>query len=329
MKVAMFDVHRFDQKVFTPIAEKLEVQFDYFETRLTQVTASLAKQYRVLCCFVNDTLDENVLTELASGKVELIALRCAGFNNVDIESANRLGIKVVRVPKYSPFSVAEHAVALTLCLFRKIHKSYNRVRDHNFSLDGLVGSEIHGKTVGVVGTGKIGSAFVKIMNGFGCKILAFDNFEQAELVEKYNCSFVGLEELLSKSDIVSLHLPLTSSTNHILNAETMMHLKKGVTLINTGRGGLVDTCALLKKLEDGAVGAAGLDVYEDESRFFFQDLSESIISDDCLVRLLSFPNVILTSHQAFLTHEALSNIANTTIQNIKDFEASRILKNQI
>ncbi len=329
MKIAMFDVHRFDQKVFTPIAESFGVHFDYFETRLNMETVKLTKGYKVLCCFVNDNLDENVLAELAGGSVELIALRCAGFDNVDVECANRLGIKVVRVPKYSPYSVAEHAVALILCLLRKIHKSYNRVRDHNFSLEGLVGREIHGKTVGVVGTGKIGSTFVKIMNGFGCKILAFDLFKDPTLVEKYECSYVGLDELLNKADIVSLHLPLTSVTKHILNEKTMSNLKGGVTLINTGRGGLIDTCALLRKLESGTIGAAGLDVYEDESRFFFQDLSESIISDDCLVRLLSFPNVIMTSHQAFLTHEALSNIANTTIENIKDFEVGRPLKNQI
>lgn len=329
MKIAMFDVHRFDQKVFTPIAESFGVHFDYFETRLNMETVKLTKGYKVLCCFVNDNLDENVLAELAGGSVELIALRCAGFNNVDVECANRLGIKVVRVPKYSPYSVAEHAVALILCLLRKIHKSYNRVRDHNFSLEGLVGREIHGKTVGVVGTGKIGSTFVKIMNGFGCKILAFDLFKDPTLVEKYKCRYVGLDELLNKADIVSLHLPLTSVTKHILYEKTMSNLKGGVTLINTGRGGLIDTCALLRKLESGTIGAAGLDVYEDESRFFFQDLSESIISDDCLVRLLSFPNVIMTSHQAFLTHEALSNIANTTIENIKDFEVGRPLKNQI
>lgn len=329
MKVGMFSVHRFDQDAFEPISKDFKLDIDYYEARLSIETVKLAQDYEVICCFVNDDLNESVVEELAQGNVKLIALRCAGYNNVDVEKTKTLGMSVVRVPKYSPYSVAEHAVGLTLCLSRKLHRAYNRVREHNFSLDGLVGNELHNKTVGVVGTGKIGRAFTKIMSGFGCKVVAFDKKRNQEIQDLYGLKYVELNKLLKTSDIISLHLPLNSSTHHIIGPNEFKDMKKNSIIVNTGRGGLINSCALLNALESGEIGAAGLDVYEDEASYFFEDLSDSIIHDACLSRLLTFPNVIMTSHQAFLTHEALGNIARTTLESINDYRLGNKLKNLV
>jgi D-lactate dehydrogenase len=329
MKVAFFDTHGFEQSVFANENRDFGHEITHFEVRLGEQTASLALGFPAICAFVNDRLGASVLEKLAESGTRLVALRCAGFNNVDLEAADRLGIRIVRVPEYSPHAVAEHAVALILSLDRKIHRAHARVREGNFSLEGLVGFDLHGKTVGVVGTGRIGAVFSKIMLGFGCRVLAYDRAESPELAGLAGLRYVDLPELFRESQIISLHVPLTPSTRHLIDGSAIERMRPGVMIINTGRGALIDTPALVHGLKSGKIGAAGLDVYEEEEGVFFEDLSGQVLQDDTLARLLTFPNVLMTSHQAFLTTEALSNIATTTLRNISDFEAGRPLDHEV
>ncbi|MGE3975862.1 MAG: 2-hydroxyacid dehydrogenase [Bdellovibrionales bacterium] len=328
MKIAFFDTHGFERAIFQKANESSQNEITFFETRLTEQTANLASGYPCVCAFVNDRLDKKTLQSLAGGGARLIALRSAGFNHVDLDSAQTLGLRIVRVPEYSPHAVAEHAVALILSLNRKIHRAYNRVREGNFSLDGLVGFDLYKKTVGVIGTGRIGFVMAKILSGFGCNVIAHDFVQSPKLVAM-GVRYVTIDELLQKSDIISLHVPLTPQTRYLINERALALTKSGVMLINTGRGALIDTRALIKSLKSGHVGYAGLDVYEEEEGLFFENLSEQILQDDKLARLLTFPNVILTSHQAFLTEEALGNIAQVTLQNISEFESGKNLKNEV
>lgn len=319
MKIAVFDTHRYDREALEHANGAFHYTFSFFDVRLKPETAALAQGHDVVCAFVNDQLTRSVLEALKQYGVRLIALRCAGFNNVDLKAAKELGLPVVRVPEYSPYAVAEHAVALLLTLNRKIHKAHNRVREGNFSLDGLVGFDLKGKTVGIVGTGKIGKVFTQIMKGFGCRLLAFDVRQDEALVKETGVEYVAMERVFAESDVISLHVPLIPQTYHLVNEAALALMKPGVVLINTSRGALVDASALIKALKQGRIGAAGLDVYEEEAGVFFQDLSGHVLQDDVLARLLTFPNVIITSHQAFLTKEALGNIAETTLGNVKGF----------
>jgi len=329
MKVAVFDTHRFDRAALEQANREFHHELHFFEPRLTRETALLASGFGAVCSFVNDRLDGDALHVLHEGGVRLIALRSAGFNHVDLDAAGRLGLTVVRVPEYSPYAVAEHAAALILTLNRRTHRAYNRVREANFSLDGLVGFDLHGKTVGVVGTGRIGAVMLGIMQGFGCRLLAYDVREDATLAGDTGARYVALPELFSQSDIVSLHVPLTPDTRHLIDANALAAMKRGVVLINTGRGALIDTQALVAALKTGHVGAAGLDVYEEEEGVFFKDLSDQVLQDDVLARLLTFPNTLITSHQGFLTHEALANIASTTLANIRAFERGETLVHEV
>ncbi len=329
MKVAVFDTHHFEKDALTKANELFHHELSFFEPRLTHQTAMVAHGFSCVCCFVNDELDAQTLCTLQCHGVKLVALRSAGYNNVDLQEAEKLGIRIVRVPAYSPHAVAEHAVGLLLALNRKIYRAYNRVRDLNFSLDGLVGFDLHEKTVGVIGTGKIGATFSRIMRGFGCNVLAYDVKREDRLERERIVEYVELPELLGRSDIVSLHVPLLPETKHLIDASALKKMKEGVYLINTGRGALIDSRALIESLKSGHVGAAGLDVSEEEEGIFFQDLSDQVLKDDVLARLLTFPNVVITSHQAFLTREALQNIAQATLKNISDFEAGNPLLNEI
>ncbi|MCB0308976.1 MAG: 2-hydroxyacid dehydrogenase [Bdellovibrionales bacterium] len=330
VKVAVFDIHEFEKNLFVDInRNKFQFELTFFDVRLTPKTAKLAYGFDVVVAFANDLLNAETIDILAGQSVRLIALRCAGHNQVDVPHAKKLNIPVVRVPAYSPYAVAEFAVALLLTLNRKIHRSYHRSREMNFSLNGLVGFDLHGKTVGIIGTGTIGSVFAKIMHGFGVKLLAYDSRKSLDLVDSYSLTYVTLEELLSHSDIVSLHVPLNQMTKHMINSETIFKMKKGAYLVNTGRGALINTSSLIEALKTGHLGAAALDVYEEEEKFFFQDHSGDIIQDDQLARLISFPNVIVTSHQAFLTTEALRNIITTTLENIGEYEQGKTLTNRV
>jgi D-lactate dehydrogenase len=316
--VAFFDTKPYDKAAFEARMPD-DLRARYFESRLGPSTVALARGYPVVCAFVNDELSAAVLEELARFGTRLLALRCAGYNNVDLAAAARLGIEVARVPAYSPHAVAEHAMALVLTLNRKIHRSYNRVREGNFSLHGLVGFDLFGRTAGLVGLGKIGRCLAAILRGFGMTVLAHDLHPDLAFAASAGVRFVGLDELFAASDIVSLHAPLSPATHHLVGAERLAQMKPGAMLINTSRGGLVDTAALVEALKTGHLGAAGLDVYEEESEYFFQDRSDHAIADDVLARLMTFPNVIVTSHQAFLTADALDNIAETTLHNLRAF----------
>ncbi len=329
MKVAFFDTHPFERDYFEVQNASHGHQIEYFEPRLTPATASLAVGHTAVCSFANDHLDRDALMRLKDAGVKLVALRSAGFNHVDVGAAREFGIHVVRVPAYSPYAVAEHAVALIMELNRKLHRAYYRVREGNFSLGGLVGFDLHGKTVGVVGTGRIGSAFASIMTGFGCHVVAYDPITNSDLEKRLGVKYVSLLELYSVSDIISLHAPLNPNSHHLIDDAALARMKKGVMLINTGRGALVDTHALIAALKSGHIGFAGLDVYEEEEGIFFQDLSDKVLQDDQLARLLTFPNVFVTAHQGFLTREALTNIAETTLQNITDFEQAKPLINEV
>lgn len=326
MKIAFFSAKSYDKKYFSQYQAGNEIM--YFEAPLNEQTVNLAKGCNAICLFVNDTLNEPVLKALSAMGVSLAALRCAGFNNVDLNAAKANNISVVRVPAYSPYAVAEHAVALILTLNRKTHKAYNRVREGNFSLERLEGFDLHGKTIAVIGTGKIGQGLCKIMNGFGCKVLAFDLIANKSM-EDAGVEYLPLTDVLEQADIISLHCPLNEQTRHIVNAHTISLMKKGVMLINTSRGALINTPDVIKALKTGHIGYLGLDVYEQEETLFFKDLSENIIQDDDIMRLLSFPNVLITSHQGFFTEEALMQIAQTTIKNISDFEAGIQLVNRV
>jgi D-lactate dehydrogenase len=289
---------------------------------------SLAAAFGAVCAFVNDHVDANVVAQLAAGGTKLIALRCAGYNNVDLASTRTHGLAVVRVPAYSPHAVAEHTVGLMLALNRQLHRAYNRVREGNFALDGLLGFDFRGRTVGIIGTGRIGEVVARILTGFGCRVLAFDPLSNAEC-ESLGVSYTSLQELLATSDIVTLHCPLTPENRHVINAAALAQMKDGVMLINTSRGALLDTVAVISALKSGKVGWLGLDVYEEEEQIFFEDRSSHIISDDVFSRLLTFPNVLITGHQAFFTGEALHAIAATTIGNISTFEAGETCENAV
>ncbi|MBQ6105420.1 MAG: 2-hydroxyacid dehydrogenase [Lachnospiraceae bacterium] len=326
MKVAFFDAKEYDIQSFTKVTESNpKVEFKFLETKLTEDTADLAKGFDAVCVFVNDTVSANVIDKLYEYGVRLIALRCAGYNNVDVEKAYGR-IHVVHVPAYSPYAVAEHAAALLLTSVRRIHKAYNRTRDFNFSLNGLTGFDLHGKTAGVIGTGKIGRIFLGICRGFGMNVIAYDAFPAKDS----DIEYVSLEELLERSDIISLHCPLTDQTRHMIDAAAIARMKKGVVILNTSRGALIDAEALLEGIKARKIGAACLDVYEEEADIFFEDRSGHILNDELLARLLSMPNVIVTSHQAFLTEEALGNIAETTVRNILScFENDGMCDNEL
>ncbi len=314
VKIAFFDAKDYDIASFDEANKDKNFKIKYYDTKLDADTVKLAKGYDVVCVFVNDTVDEKVINSLYKKGVKLIALRCAGFNNVDAaKAAGKLG--VVRVPAYSPYAVAEHATALLLTSIRRIHKAYIRTKDFNFSLNGLMGFDLHGKTVGVVGTGKIGRVFIDICKGFGMHVIAYDKFPAKDVDFEY----VDIKEIWKRSDIISFHCPLTEETYHMVDAKSIKNMKKGVVLINTSRGALIDSDALLEGIRSRHIGAACLDVYEEEADVFFEDRSGHIFEDDTLARLISMPNVIVTSHQAFLTREALTNIAQTTLDNIEEY----------
>lgn len=324
IKMAMFDTKDYDKNSFDSLIENYDVEINYFDTRLSEDTVKLADGYDVVCVFVNDKVNKAVIDCLVKQGVKLLALRCAGFNNVDTEYAYDK-INIVRVPAYSPYAVAEHAMALLLTSVRRIHKAYIRTKDFNFSLNGLTGFDLHGKTVGVVGTGKIGRIFIDICRGFGMNVIAYDKFPAKDSGIEY----VELDELWEKSDVISFHCPLTDENKHMVNEESINKMKKGVILINTSRGALIDSEALVAGIKNRKIGGACLDVYEEEASIFFHDNSGHILDDDTLARLISMPNVIVTSHQAFLTKEALHNIAETTLNNIIDFMADGHCANEV
>lgn len=321
-KLVFFDTKPYDRAAFERHLGP-ELRARWLDVRLDVSTAPLAEGYAVVCVFVNDRLDEPVLARLAAGGTGLVALRCAGYNHVDLAAAARHGIEVVRVPAYSPHAVAEHAVALILALNRKIHRAHARIREGNFSLSGLVGFDLFGRTAGIVGLGKIGLCLAEILRGFGMKLLAYDTAPAPELEARLGLSYVALDELFARADVVSLHAPLTRDTYHLVDARRLAAMKRGATLINTSRGGLVDAAALVEALKSGHLGGAGLDVYEEEGEYFFRDRSAEVIADDVLARLTTFHNVLITSHQAFLTEEALDNIATTTLASVDEYLAGR------
>lgn len=323
IKVAMFDTKPYDKESFEKVPHE-GISFTYFDTGLDESTVMLAKGFDCVCVFVNDSVNEAVIEKLHSFGIKLIALRCAGFNNVDVQAAFGK-IHVVRVPSYSPEAVAEHTMALLLSSARRIHKAYNRTREYNFSLAGLTGINLHGKTVGIVGAGKIGKAFIRICAGFGMRVLAYDLYPSTDIPAE----FVDLDTLYKECDIISLHCPLTEDNHHMIDKESISKMKDGVILLNTSRGGLINAEALLEAIKSKKVGAACLDVYEEESDLFFDDMSGHILQDDILARLLTMPNVIITSHQAFLTEEALASIADTTVGNIKAYYDGKPLINEI
>lgn len=324
MKVAVFSSKPYDQNHLGTINNGVH-ELTFFEPHLDEQTAALSQGFDAVCCFVNDTLTAPVIETLAANNISLIAMRCAGFNNVDLIRAEELGITIARVPEYSPFAVAEHAVALALSLNRNLHRAHNRVRENDYSLNGLLGFDLHGKTVGVIGTGKIGLAFIRIMLGFGCKVICSDPYPNPD-VEKTEAEYVPLEQIWAQSDIISLHCPLLPSTRHIVNSNSLYQMKRGVMLLNTSRGALIDTRAAIDALKTGKLGYLGLDVYEEEADLFFEDNSNEILHDDTFARLQTFKNVMVTGHQAFFTKEALNAIAEVTLQNISSFEAKEMDK---
>lgn len=328
MKVAVFSTKSHDRRFLNEANKAHRHEFVFFEARLTPETLSIAKGFPVVCIFVNDQLDASMLETVAQNGTRLVALRCAGFNNVDLAAARRYGVTVVRVPAYSPHSVAEHTVGLLLTLNRKIHRAFARVREGNFALDGLLGFDIHGQTVGIIGTGKIGAEVAEIMNGFGCKILAYD-VRPNPICEEIGVSYTPLSELFRASDIITLHCPLTPETHHIIDVKALELMKMGVVLINTSRGALIDTRAVIQGLKTGKIGYLGLDVYEEEADLFYEDLSDKVIQDDVFARLLTFPNVVITGHQAFFTKNALQEIAETTVSNITEFERQGSCGNEV
>jgi D-lactate dehydrogenase len=328
MKIAFFNTKTYDKIFFDDVNKQFQHNIAYFTPHLTSQSAVLADGYESVCVFVNDELDRDVIQKLSTGGVKLIALRCAGFNNVDLAACRELGIAVARVPAYSPHGVAEHTVALMLALNRKIHRSHQRIREGNFSLDGLLGFEFYGLCVGIIGTGQIGKNVARIMHGFGSQVIAYDPIHDIDC-EKMGVTYVDLDELYKASDVISLHVPLSPNTQHMINSESISIMKPGAMLINTSRGGLIDTKAVVSGLKSGQIGFFGLDVYEEEADVFFEDLSGTIIQDDVLARLMTFPNVIITGHQAFFTKTAMLNIAETTLNNIKDFETGCLKKQNV
>lgn len=329
MKVGFFDAKNYDRNVFNACNDGDDLEIHYFGDRLNEESVRLAKGMDAVCIFVDDVCDRHVIDLLQKNGVRLIALRCAGFNNVDLQEAQRCNIPVVRVPAYSPHAVAEYAVTLMLCLNRKVYRSTNRTREWNFKLDGLMGFDMYGKTVGIVGLGRIARCVAEILHGFGMKVLAYDLYPDKNYAKQHDIELVDLNELYQHSDIITLHVPLTSRTQYMINNVSIDKMKPGVMIINTGRGKLISSDALIQGLRSGQISCAGLDVYEDEQKYFYEDLSDSIINDDKLSILLTMPNVIVTSHQAFFTKEAMSNIAKTTLQNIRDFAAGKTLDNDV
>ena len=329
MKIAFYDTRSYDRDAFTSANRDFLYNIDFFDFRLSEKTALTAKGYDAVCVFVNDKLDKDTINILKDEGIKLIILRCAGFNNVDLEAAEAANIKVVRVPAYSPHAVAEHAVALLMALTRKIPQAYLRTRSGNFTLDGLTGRDLNGLTAGIMGTGKIGKCMADILNGFGMKIILYDVYPSKEWAEEKGYEYVTLEELFKRADVLTLHCPLTDTTKHIINDKSLELMKKDAVIINTGRGALIETAALVKALKQNLIGGAALDVYEEESKYFFNDWSVNVISDDTLARLLTFPNVIITGHQAFLTKDALEAIAHVSLQNAKDFSEGKELVNQV
>ena len=328
IKIAFFDAKPYDTESFDAANKKYGFDIKYYPMHLSAESAEFAKGADAVCTFVNDDITAEILDSLYSNGIKLIALRSAGYNNVDLASAFKR-IHIVRVPSYSPHAVAEHALALMLTLNRKTHKAYFRTRDNNFSINGLVGFDMNGKTAGVIGTGRIGKILIKALRGIGMEVLAFDNYPDEEAARDLGYSNVPLDEIYRRSDIISLHCPLTKETTNMINAETIGIMKQGVMIINTGRGRLIDTKALVQGLKSGKIGSAGLDVYEEEGDYFFEDFSIKGLDDDVLARLLTFPNVLVTSHQAFFTHEALANISDTTLENIRLFFSNGDLPNEI
>ncbi len=331
MQIAFFSTKPYDRRFFDQANQSLDVPQDlvYFEARLTPLTAKLANGFPVLCSFVNDHLSGETMEILASGGTQLLALRCAGFNQVDLPAAAELGLKIVRVPNYSPYSVAEHAVGLILMLNRKLYRAYNRVREDNFTLDGLLGFDLRGSTVGIIGTGKIGMIFARIMQGFGCRLLGYDAYPNSDFESLEDARYVSLADLYAQSDIISLHCPLTPETHYLINSTAIEQMKPGVMLINTSRGHLIDTEAAIAGIKTGRIGYLGLDVYEQEGEIFFEDWSEGIILDDTFQLLQSFPNVVITAHQAFFTRNALSSIAQTTLDSVREFALNQPLTHEV
>lgn len=323
MKTALFNAHAYDRESFGEANQQAGHELHFLDVTLSERTATLAAGCPAVCTFVNDRLDARVLDTLHAGGTRLLALRSAGFNHVDLAAVERLGLTVARVPAYSPHAVAEHTVALMMTLNRKIHRAYNRVREHNFALDGLMGYDLHGKIVGIVGTGRIGAVVARIVTGFGCRVLASDPVANADCVA-LGVEYTAVDDLLRRADVVTLHCPLTPSTRHLIDADAVASMKPGVMLVNTSRGAVIDTRAVILALKTGRIGALALDVYEEEGDLFFRNLSEQVLADDVFARLLTFPNVLITAHQAFFTREAVRNIAETTIANISGFERGNI-----
>lgn len=328
LKIAFFDTKPYDIQSFDAINKNFGYKIKYFEGRLTEDTVGITKNFNVVCAFVNDTINSNVIKILKENGIKLVVLRCAGYNNVDLKEAFG-NMHILRVPAYSPYAVAEHAAALIMTLNRKTHKAYNRTRESNFSINGLLGFDMFGKTVGAIGTGKIGKIFINIMKGFGLKVLAFDLFPDEEYAKKENIEYCSLDRIYKESDIISLHCPLSKETTHLINKDSLAMMKTNAIIVNTSRGALIDAKALITALKDKKIGGAGLDVYEEESEYFFEDHSGNVLNDDTLARLLTFNNVLITSHQAFFTKEALKNIGETTLNNVKDFLENKPLINEI
>lgn len=327
MKVAFFSSKQYDEKYFKA-ANSNNYELSFFETKLAERSISLAQGAKAVCVFVNDKIDGDTLEGLKQLGVQYVALRCAGFNNVDLVAAKKSGIKVVRVPAYSPHAVAEHTIALLLTLNRRIHRAYNRVREGNFALDGLVGFDIHGLTVGIIGTGKIGAIVAKLLKSFGCKVLCHDQYENQEL-KSLGMNYENLDTLFQDSDIISLHCPLSPDSHHLIDDDAIQKMKTGVTIVNTSRGGLIDTAAAIRALKKGKIGNLAIDVYEEEDSMFFEDQSGSVMQDDIFARLLTFPNVLVTGHQAFFTDDALKQIAQVTLDNLEQLQRNGSSANEV
>ncbi len=328
IRIAFFDTKPYDRKSFDQVNQDFGFSISYLEPRLDSSTASMAENADAVCAFVNGSIDAEAIRKLTERNVKLIALRCAGFNNVDLAAAYGK-IDVVRVPSYSPFAIAEYTIGLIQCLNRKIHRAYCRVRENNFTINGFLGYDLRGKTIGIIGTGKIGKAFAEVIQGFGMRVLAYDVYPDPEAAKKFHFEYVPLEQIFRESDIISLHCPLTADNAGLINESSIAMMKDGVMLINTSRGKLIRTKDLIEGLKSGKIGSAGLDVYEEETGYFFEDRSDAAIHDDVLARLMTFPNVLITSHQAFFTEEALASIARTTLQNVEDFFMRGITPNGI
>ncbi|WP_144392949.1 2-hydroxyacid dehydrogenase [Pleionea sediminis] len=329
MNIGFFSAKKYDEEFFNQANKNYGYKVRYFDFSLTEKSVVMASEFEAICVFVNDRINKNVLDTLSKGKTKYIAFRCAGYNNIDLQYAQKKGFRCVRVPAYSPNAVAEHVLALLLTLYRSTHKAYNRVREGNFSLTGLSGEEIFGKTVGIVGTGNIGSIVANIFNGLGCEVIASDPVVNQDLMSKSSIQYVDLEELYQRADIITLHCPLTNDNRHMIDSHSIQMMKRGVTLVNTGRGGLINTQAVYEALKSKHIGYLAIDVYEEEASLFFEDLSTDIIMDDLFMRLTTFPNVLITGHQGFFTKRALKQIAETTLENLKALEKRLKSDNEI